>query len=109
MLEKIRNPNYLGEMMLYSSFAMLVDSIYAFLLLFSVWLTIFVSRITLKELSNSKKDGWEKYKNNSYLLLFKIYKSDLVNCVIYASFVCVVLFLYQNGGIENVIKKIKKQ
>lgn len=107
MLEKNRNPNFLGEMMLYSSFAFLVDSSYAFAVLFTIWSTIFVSRVVLKEISNSKKDGWKQYKESSYLFLYKFFKNDLINIAIYGFFVCFLLFLYQNGGVELTIIKIK--
>lgn len=107
MLETNRNPNFLGEMMLYSSFAFLVDTNWSFLVLFSIWGTIFVSRIVLKEKSLSEKEGWLKYQNNSYLMLNKYFKNDLLNFAIYFFGVCFLLFLYQNGGVEHTIKKIK--
>lgn len=107
MLESNRNPNFLGEMMLYSSFAFLVDTYLAFFVLFSIWGTIFVSRIVLKEKSLTQKEGWQKYRNNSYLLLNKFFKNDLLNFAIYFFSVSFLLFLYQNGGVESTIRKIK--
>ena len=74
MMETNRNPNFLGEMMLYSSFAFLVDNFYAFLILFTVWTTLFISRIILKENSLAKKAGYAEYKQNSYLMLNKVFK-----------------------------------
>lgn len=55
-----RNTNYFGEILLYGSFATLVNHRWAFYFLFFVWGTVFVSRIYLKELSLSKKDGWNE-------------------------------------------------
>lgn len=107
MLEKNRNPNFLGEMMIYSSFAFLVDSYYAFGVLFTIWSTIFVSRVVLKESSNSKKEGWKQYKENSYLFLYKFFENDLINIAIYGFSVCFLLFFYQNGGLEQTIIKLK--
>jgi protein-S-isoprenylcysteine O-methyltransferase Ste14 len=59
-LSNNRNTNYFGEMLLYGSFAILVNHILALYLLLFVWLTIFVSRIYLKEQSLIKKDGYQK-------------------------------------------------
>ena len=36
-----RNPNYLGEMLIYGSFAALVGRCYAWLILVAVWTTVF--------------------------------------------------------------------
>jgi hypothetical protein len=106
-METNRNPNFLGEMMLYSSFAFLVDNSHAFFILIFIWSTIFISRIILKENSLAKKDGYEKYKKNSYLLLNKIFKEDIFNFAFYGFSICLVVFLYQNGGVESTIRKIK--
>lgn len=59
-LQNNRNTNYFGEIMLYSSFALLVNHRYAFFFLFTVWLTVFFSRIYLKEQSLKKKDGFSR-------------------------------------------------
>jgi len=106
MLETNRNPNFLGEMLLYSSFAFLVDTFSAFIILISIWSTIFVSRIVLKEKSLSQKEGWQKYKNNSYLLLHRYFKNDLMNIGIYFFGVWFLIFFYQNGGVESTLKKL---
>lgn len=37
-----RNPNYLGEMMLYGSFALLCPNVYAWWILVFVWSTVFM-------------------------------------------------------------------
>lgn len=62
----------------------------------SVWLTLFAINIYLKdELSYKKKAGWEEYKNNSYILLPKLFKSDIVNLAIYFGLVLIVYNYYQ--------------
>jgi len=78
-----RNTNYFGEVLLYCSFAFLVNEYQAFINLAIVWVTVFVSRIHIKEESLKKKDGYQKYSNNSYLLLFKFFDSNLVNLLFY--------------------------
>lgn len=107
MMETNRNPNFLGEMMLYSSFAFLVDNLNAFLILFLVWFSLFVSRIILKENSLAKKAGYAEYKNNSYLIINKIFKQDVLNFAVYGFMFCLTIFFYQNGGVENTIRKFK--
>ena len=107
MMETNRNPNFLGEMMLYSSFAFLVDNSYAFIILIFIWSTIFVSRIILKENSLAKKVGYAEYQKNSYLLVNKVFKEDIMNFAFYGFSLCLVVFLYQNGGVENTIRKIR--
>jgi hypothetical protein len=93
-------------MLLYSSFAVLVNHRWAFYFLFLVWGSVFVSRIYLKEQSLIKKDGYQKYKDNSYLLCFKFFRSDLLNLIFYSTCILVGYYLYINGGIEQTIKKI---
>ncbi len=107
MLETNRNPNFLGEMLLYSSFAFIVDSTSSYIILLVIWGTLFVSRIVLKEKSLSQKEGWQKYINNSYLLLHKFSRHDVLNIAIYLFCTCFIIFLYQNGGVESCIRKIK--
>lgn len=107
MMETNRNPNFLGEMMLYSSFAFLVDNNYAFYILFIIWSSLFVSRIILKENSLAKKPGYAEYYQNSYIIVNKIFKQDILNIAFYGFMVCFGIFLYQNGGVESTIRKFK--
>lgn len=93
-------------MLLYSSFAVLVNHRWAFYFLFLVWGSVFVSRIYLKEQSLTKKDGYQKYKDNSYLLLFKFFRSDILNLILYVLISLLGYYLYLHGGIEQTIKKL---
>jgi protein-S-isoprenylcysteine O-methyltransferase Ste14 len=86
-----RNTNYLGEIMIYFSFALIVGRLECYLLLIFVWMTFFVGRIYLKEKSLQKKEGFDIYKNNSYIILFKFFDSHLINGIIYA-FIISLLF-----------------
>ena len=78
-----RNTNFLGEMMIYFSFAFIVGRIECYLFLIFVWSTFFVGRIYLKEKSLEKKKGYDSYINNSYLILFKFFKSHFLNVIFY--------------------------
>ena len=67
-----RNPNYLGEMLLYGSFAGLVpDSHVPKVVLAVAWGVVFLSNMFTKEKSLKKKFGWSEYKKRSWMLLFR--------------------------------------
>lgn len=57
-----RNPNYLGEAILYSSFAILSNSIISYAILLFVFSTVFLVNMLCKELSFQKKPNWNSYK-----------------------------------------------
>lgn len=65
----IRHPNYLGEMMIYGSFAMMVWHVLAFLIIALVWLLVFVPNMAAKEYSLSRYPEWESYKKSSGWIL----------------------------------------
>ena len=65
----VRHPNYLGEMMIYGSFALLVWHWYPALVLAWVWLGLFAVNMTLKEASMSRYPEWAAYKKRSWWLL----------------------------------------
>jgi steroid 5-alpha reductase family enzyme len=50
-----RNPNYLGEMMIYGSFALLVQRWEPWIVLGYMWSLIFLSRMVIKDYRLSKK------------------------------------------------------
>ena len=87
-----RNTNYLGEIMIYFSFALIVGRLECYLLLIFVWITFFVGRIYIKEKSLQKKEGYTKYKNNSYIILFKFFNNHFINGIIYI--LIIILFIY---------------
>jgi Putative protein-S-isoprenylcysteine methyltransferase len=60
LFSRTRNPNYLGEALIYSSLAICTGTWIAWGYLLFVWSTLFVERILIKEFSLSKKDGWEE-------------------------------------------------
>jgi protein-S-isoprenylcysteine O-methyltransferase Ste14 len=70
---RIRHPNYLGEMMLYASFAMLAMHWAPWAVLAWVWGFIFMSNMLGKEASMSRYDEWAAYKARTGFLLPKLF------------------------------------
>ncbi len=80
MYKHIRHPNYLGEMMLYGSYALLVNHWIPWIILAWVWSGLFLVNIVMKEASMSRYPGWEAYKTRTGMLLpWKLLKSELKN------------------------------
>lgn len=65
----IRHPNYLGEMMIYGSFAMMVGHWLPWLWLAYVWLGLFAVNMVMKEASMSRYPEWAAYKQRSWWLI----------------------------------------
>lgn len=53
-----RNPNYLGEIMVYSSFAILAENQLVWMLFIAIWISLFALRMILKENSLKLKHQW---------------------------------------------------
>ena len=58
MLKYSRNPNYLGEIMIYGSFVHLVNDTISYICVMQVWFQLFTLRMWSKERSFKKKEGW---------------------------------------------------
>ena len=69
MYRYIRHPNYLGEMMTYGSFALMVWHWLPFVVLAWVWGGLFAVNMTLKEASMSRYPEWAEYRRRSWRLL----------------------------------------
>ncbi|EAR87115.2 3-oxo-5-alpha-steroid 4-dehydrogenase (macronuclear) [Tetrahymena thermophila SB210] len=79
-----RNPNYLGEMLLYLSFAILSNSNLSYYILFFIWSTVFLVNISCKEFSFIRKPDWNTYKKHSWILLPKVFPdSSLYSSIFY--------------------------
>ena len=65
----IRHPNYLGEMLIYASFALMVWHWLPVLVLAWVWGGLFAVNMMMKEASLSRYPEWEAYKKRSKWLL----------------------------------------
>ena len=74
-----RNPNYLGEILIYLSFAIITGNALSYKILFTDWSILFTSFIFLKEMSLSKKKGWAHYKATSNLLLPRLFDNWFVD------------------------------
>ncbi len=68
MFARTRNPNYLGEMMLYGSYALLTRHWLPWLVLAWVWGLVFVPNMLLKDASLSRYPGWAAYRARTGLL-----------------------------------------
>ncbi len=69
----IRHPNYLGEMMLYGSYALIVQHWIPWAILFWIWIGVFWVNILNKEASLSRYPQWKDYKNKTGMLFPKLY------------------------------------
>jgi protein-S-isoprenylcysteine O-methyltransferase Ste14 len=69
MHRHVRHPNYLGEMMIYGSFALMVWHWLPFVVLAWVWLGVFAVNMIHKEASMSRYPEWTEYKKRSWWLL----------------------------------------
>ena len=99
-----RNMNYLGEMMLYSSFAVLCQRNEPWYFYAVIWSVLFSLRMLTKEYSLSKKEGWPEYKRNSWPLLPKLGSNTFLSMVIYSVFFGGLFYCYSQGGFEKTAK-----
>jgi protein-S-isoprenylcysteine O-methyltransferase Ste14 len=65
----VRHPNYLGEMMIYGSLAMMVWHWLPVLVLAWVWLGLFAVNMVLKEASMARYPQWAAYKQRTWWLV----------------------------------------
>lgn len=96
---RTRNPNYLGEILIFFSFGILSRSFFSWLYLFICWIVIFGSGMMKKEISLMQKDGYKDYKNKSLLLLPRIYPDYWKNYKVYAGLLIFSSVVYFAGGL----------
>lgn len=89
-----RNPNYLGEMMLYLAFALCCNHWLAYLIIVWVWSSLFAMRMFQKEMSLKQKPGWKAYSQQSWILLPKINGRTLDSIVLYSALVSVIAYYH---------------
>ena len=65
----VRHPNYLGEMMIYGAFALLVWHWLPVLVLAYIWGGMFSVNMAMKEASMSRYPEWAAYKKSSWWLV----------------------------------------
>jgi len=73
LFKYIRHPNYLGEIMLYASYAMIVQHWIPWAILAWVWIGVFLINILQKEASMSRYPEWADYKKKSGMLIPKLF------------------------------------
>ena len=73
LFKYIRHPNYLGEIMLYASYAMIVQHWIPWAILAWVWIGVFLVNILQKEASMSRYPEWTEYKKRSGMLIPKLF------------------------------------
>lgn len=69
MFRFVRHPNYLGEIMIYGSFALMVWHWLPVVVLAWVWLGLFAVNMAMKEASMSRYPQWAEYKRRSWWLI----------------------------------------
>jgi protein-S-isoprenylcysteine O-methyltransferase Ste14 len=65
----VRHPNYLGEMLVYGSFALMVWHWLPALVLAWVWGGVFAVNMRLKEASLSRYPEWAAYRKRTWWLI----------------------------------------
>ncbi len=70
---RVRHPNYLGEMMLYGSFAWVSQDPRSWAILAWVWGGLFLPYMLRKEASMSRYEGWKAYTKRSGFLFPKLW------------------------------------
>jgi protein-S-isoprenylcysteine O-methyltransferase Ste14 len=73
---RVRHPNYLGEMMLYGSFALVCGHWLPWAILAWVWLFVFVPNMLRKEASMARYAEWAAYKSRTGFLLPSIFTAS---------------------------------
>ena len=73
LFKYIRHPNYLGEIMLYASYAIIVQHWIPWAILAWVWIGVFLVNILQKEASMSRYQEWKEYKKQSGMLIPKLF------------------------------------
>jgi len=65
---RMRHPNYLGEMLIYASFALMVRQWIPWVILGGIWTFVFMTNIAAQEVSLSRHPGWPAYKARTGVL-----------------------------------------
>ena len=74
MFKYVRHPNYVGEMMLYVAYALLVQHWLPWVVLAYWWIAIFLVNMLKIEASLSRYPTWEAYKARSGMILPKLFR-----------------------------------
>lgn len=91
-----RNPNYLGEIMLYFAFFNLTQHWISYSIGLFVWFGIFSVRMAQKDASLRQKPGWNEYRDSSWILIPKIGGNPIVSLLFYGSAAWLFFRVYTN-------------
>ncbi|MBK6452512.1 MAG: DUF1295 domain-containing protein [Proteobacteria bacterium] len=69
MFKWVRHPNYLGEILVYGSLAMLAWHWLAALVIAYFWITMFATNMAMKEASMSRYPEWAAYRKRTWWLV----------------------------------------
>ena len=78
-----RNANYLGEITLYAAFNVIAQTNHMWYVYPVIWIVVMGVRITIKDYQLSKKQGWEEYKQRTWIFLPKLFTSSLTTALFY--------------------------
>jgi protein-S-isoprenylcysteine O-methyltransferase Ste14 len=73
---RVRHANYLGEMLIYASFALMVRHWIPWAILAFIWTSVFLTNIAAQELSLSRHPGWDAYRARTGLFLPRFRRRD---------------------------------
>jgi protein-S-isoprenylcysteine O-methyltransferase Ste14 len=76
MFRYTRNPNYLGETMIYTSYAFLAAHWLGWLIVAYALLIVWLPRMYRKEVALSRHSGWAEYRTRTGMLLPRIAQSQ---------------------------------
>lgn len=71
MFGRVRHPNYLGEMLVYGAYALIVRHWIPWTILAAIWTFVFLTNMMAQDASLSRYPGWETYRQRAGLLLPK--------------------------------------
>ncbi len=74
LFARTRNPNYLGELLIYGGFSALSMHWYPFAVLGVFMVAVWIPNMLKKDKSISRHEGWDDYKANSGLLFPKLFR-----------------------------------
>lgn len=100
---RTRNPNYLGEILIYGGFGIIAADCLSWCILLLIWSVLFGTGVLQKELSYMRKEGWEDYKNSSLILLPRITADYWTNYAIYGGVTILAYIFYSIGGFFSLV------
>ena len=69
MFAYTRNPNFLGEIMIYATYAIMAAQLAGWIFVLLQWTLLFLPRMLAKDASISRHAGWTEYKARSGLII----------------------------------------